>query len=65
MLNGEVVRSSDSPVAGGAYSDIWEGKWLGEEKVIDAILIIHCENDRQSSFSGRSKGDEERQSVRF
>ena len=33
VLNCGVVRSSDSPVAGGAYSDIWEGMWLGEEKV--------------------------------
>lgn len=33
ILNGEVVRNGDFPVAGGAYSDIWVGMWLGEEKV--------------------------------
>ena len=33
VLNGEVVRVSELAVAGGTYSDIWVGEWLGEEKV--------------------------------
>jgi len=33
ILNGEVTRVSELAVAGGTYSDIWIGKWLGDEKV--------------------------------
>jgi hypothetical protein len=32
-LDGEVTRTSDLAIAGGMYSDIWMGLWLGEEKV--------------------------------
>ena len=32
-LDGEVTRDSELAVAGGMYSDIWIGSWLGEEKV--------------------------------
>lgn len=32
-LDGEVTRTSELAVAGGMYSDIWMGLWLGEEKV--------------------------------
>lgn len=33
ILNGEIIKIGDLPVAGGVYSDIWLGKWLAEEKV--------------------------------
>ena len=33
ILNGEVVRIGDLAVAGGTYSDIWHGEWLGKKKV--------------------------------
>jgi len=32
-LNDEVMKTSELAVAGGTYSDIWIGVWLGEEKV--------------------------------
>lgn len=34
VLNGEITKAGDLAVAGGAYSDVWKGKWLGEEEVI-------------------------------
>ncbi|KAH0584149.1 hypothetical protein H2248_009709 [Termitomyces sp. 'cryptogamus'] len=33
LMNGEVIRIGDLAVAGGTYSDIWQGLWLGEKKV--------------------------------
>ncbi|KAI0075454.1 kinase-like protein [Panus rudis PR-1116 ss-1] len=33
ILDGEVVRLGVLPLAGGTYSDIWEGTWLGDQKV--------------------------------
>lgn len=33
ILDGEIVKLDDIPVAGGKYSDIWLGRWLDEEKV--------------------------------
>ncbi|KAK7060810.1 hypothetical protein VNI00_000543 [Paramarasmius palmivorus] len=32
VLDGEVTKEGEIPFAGGPYSDIWFGKWLGEEK---------------------------------
>lgn len=40
VLNGEVTKSGDLPIAGGTYSDIWLGEWLGEKKV--AIRRIYA-----------------------
>lgn len=37
ILNGEVVRVGDLAVAGGTYSDIWHGQWLGHKKVRFAV----------------------------
>jgi hypothetical protein len=37
VLNGEVSRTGDLAVAGGTYSDIWLGLWLGEEKVFNCF----------------------------
>lgn len=37
ILNGEVVKKGDLAIAGGTYSDIWEGIWLGGEKVNSMI----------------------------
>jgi hypothetical protein len=34
VLNGEVTKVGDLAIAGGTYSDIWIGAWLGEKKVI-------------------------------
>lgn len=40
VLNGEVTKTSELPVAGGTYSDIWLGAWLGEKKVmLDAHTV--------------------------
>ncbi|KAJ2916030.1 hypothetical protein MD484_g4404, partial [Candolleomyces efflorescens] len=33
VLNNEVTKTSDLAVAGGIYSDIWLGKWLGNQTV--------------------------------
>jgi hypothetical protein len=33
ILDGEVTKVGELAVAGGTYSDIWVGMWLGEEKV--------------------------------
>ncbi|KAF8892661.1 kinase-like domain-containing protein [Infundibulicybe gibba] len=33
VLDGEVIREGEAAIAGGTYSDIWIGKWLGEETV--------------------------------
>ena len=35
VLNGEVYKTGELAVAGGTYSDIWLGLWLGEEKVLN------------------------------
>jgi len=32
-LDGEVIRKGEIPVAGGIYTDVWEGEWLGDRKV--------------------------------
>lgn len=36
VLDGEVTKVGELAVAGGTYSDIWVGMWLGEEKVVDS-----------------------------
>uniref|UniRef100_A0A8H7Y2H7 Protein kinase domain-containing protein n=1 Tax=Psilocybe cubensis TaxID=181762 RepID=A0A8H7Y2H7_PSICU len=33
ILDGEVKRLDTIPIAGGTYSDVWLGLWLGEKKV--------------------------------
>jgi hypothetical protein len=41
ILDGEIVKLDDIPVAGGTYSDIWLGRWFDEEKVlVDALLVM-------------------------
>ncbi|KAG6861880.1 hypothetical protein C0995_010586 [Termitomyces sp. Mi166 len=45
LMNGEVKRVGDLAVAGGTYSDIWQGLWLGQkkvERVLSSILKIGC-----------------------
>ncbi|KAG6841205.1 hypothetical protein C0991_000867 [Blastosporella zonata] len=32
LLNGEVKRIGELAIAGGTYSDIWEGSWLNDKK---------------------------------
>ena len=39
LMNGEVKRIGDLAVAGGTYSDIWQGLWLGQKKVGRALFI--------------------------
>lgn len=34
ILDGEITAVDDLPIAGGTYSDIWKGEWLGEQKVL-------------------------------
>lgn len=38
LMNGEVRRIGDLAVAGGTYSDIWQGLWLGQKKVERALF---------------------------
>ncbi|TFK42824.1 TKL/TKL-ccin protein kinase [Crucibulum laeve] len=46
-LNGEVAKSGDLAIAGGTYSDIWQGTWLGEEKVaLKALRNIKASDPR-------------------
>ena len=33
ILDGEVTKVGELAVTGGTYSDVWQGQWLGEEKV--------------------------------
>jgi hypothetical protein len=40
VLNGEVTKSSDLAIAGGTYSDIWLGAWLGEKKVTIKCVLL-------------------------
>lgn len=40
LLDGEITRQDSIPVAGGIYSDVWIGWWLGETKVIYHYLKI-------------------------
>ena len=40
QLDGEVVRTGEIPVAGGTYSDVWYGTWMGDQKVsIDEPIL--------------------------
>lgn len=39
LLDGEIVKLDDIPVAGGTYSDIWLGRWLDEEKVCTKVVM--------------------------
>lgn len=42
VLNGEVTKERELAVAGGTYSDIWLGTWLGEEKVgMPTFILAH------------------------
>jgi hypothetical protein len=41
VLDGEIVKLDDIPVAGGTYSDIWLGRWLDEEKVFIFAVALH------------------------
>ena len=40
LMNGEVRRIGDLAVAGGTYSDIWQGLWLGQKKVKNVLLLL-------------------------
>ena len=39
-LDGEVVRIGEIPVAGGTYSDVWCGKWLGQH-LVSLTMVNH------------------------
>jgi hypothetical protein len=45
-LNGEVTKIGDLAIAGGTYSDIWLGMWLGEKKasVVDEKFEVKMHN---------------------
>ncbi|KAF4576900.1 hypothetical protein EYR36_000501 [Pleurotus pulmonarius] len=45
VLNGEITKAGDLAVAGGAYSDVWKGKWLGEEEVIFWVRLPEKSSD--------------------
>ena len=38
ILDGEIKKEGDLAIAGGVYSDIWHGTWLGSEKVMNPFL---------------------------
>ncbi|KAF9496038.1 kinase-like protein [Pleurotus eryngii] len=48
ILNGEITKAGDLAVAGGAYSDVWKGKWLGEEEVALKALRNVRSSDRRA-----------------
>ncbi|KAF7440855.1 hypothetical protein PC9H_001203 [Pleurotus ostreatus] len=47
-LSGEITKAGDLAVAGGAYSDVWKGKWLGEEEVALKALRNVRSSDRRA-----------------
>ncbi|KAF8906038.1 TKL/TKL-ccin protein kinase [Gymnopilus junonius] len=56
ILNGEVIRNGELAVAGGTYSDIWVGLWLGEEKV---VALKALRNVRASDPKARKRFENE------
>ncbi|KAF8078197.1 TKL/TKL-ccin protein kinase [Lyophyllum atratum] len=51
-LNGEVVKIGDLAIAGGTYSDIWQGIWLGEKKVaLKALRNIKATDPKAQKVS--------------
>jgi hypothetical protein len=41
VVTGQVEKSGDRPIAYGGFSDVFLGRWLGEEKV-DIFLVALC-----------------------
>ena len=39
VLDGEVVKIGKVPVAGGTYSDVWCGRWLGRHVVSSPTVV--------------------------
>ncbi|KAF4603972.1 hypothetical protein EYR38_004388 [Pleurotus pulmonarius] len=57
VLNGEITKAGDLAVAGGAYSDVWKGKWLGEEEVIFwALRNVRSSDPRARQLKGAALG---------
>ncbi|EIN07639.1 kinase-like protein [Punctularia strigosozonata HHB-11173 SS5] len=51
ILNGEVTREGQFPVAGGAYSDVWIGRWFSEEKVaLKALRMVRADDKAKRRF---------------
>ncbi|KAG5644520.1 hypothetical protein DXG03_008262 [Asterophora parasitica] len=48
VLNGEIVKVGDVPIAGGTYCDVWEGRWLGKKKVAVKVLRAIKATDQQA-----------------
>ncbi|KZP29985.1 kinase-like protein [Athelia psychrophila] len=47
ILDGEVDKIGDLAVTGGTYSDIWEGKWMGRDKVaLKALRNIKSSDEK-------------------
>ncbi|KAG5221749.1 TKL/TKL-ccin protein [Salix suchowensis] len=67
ILNGEITKAGDLAVAGGAYSDVWKGKWLGEEEVALKALRNVRSSDRRARQVLQSvslaKGEADRASI--
>jgi hypothetical protein len=69
-LDGEVTKLHDQAIAGGTYSDIWLGMWLGEEKVNlyrDAMLVDdqHVIQVALKALRNIKASDPKAQTVRF
>ncbi len=43
-LNGEVVKDGNMPYAGGSFSDVWIGIWLGDRKVSLNRTALHIQS---------------------
>lgn len=43
-LNGEVKKFGDIPFTGGTFSDVWQGRWLGDRpvSVINVYISLSC-----------------------
>ena len=39
-LNSAVERESDGPVSGGAYADVWVGRWMGRKVALKALREV-------------------------
>ncbi|KAL0947261.1 hypothetical protein HGRIS_013382 [Hohenbuehelia grisea] len=48
ILNGEVTKIGELAIAGGTYSDVWLGTWLGSEKVALKALRNIKASDRRA-----------------
>ncbi|KAG5649763.1 hypothetical protein H0H81_002117 [Sphagnurus paluster] len=57
VLNGTVTKEGDSAVVGGAFSDIWRGRWLGRGGKKVAIKVLR--NVKASDAKAKKRFEDE------